>query len=395
MSDLVVDVDDVSTTRIEVTPRLIKGLLGDDAKVVLENTGTASVRLALTASVPDKSRLRIHLIPETLLLEPGQIVTATAHVQRRSRWFGASRTHVYDVHARAASGTVTGTGTFRQYTVLPPWLFKAIAAIAVIVLATVLLLRLVRAVVDDSSPATWTSVADAPDDLVARAGHTSTWMSFERRDASTGTEGAPELEHAELVLGTDDSIRGVLVWGGQDGTGRALSGGAVYSVTDGEWLPVEPLPGEEARTGHTAVWTGERAVIWGGAVTTSDDGGVTAVPTQPTPFYGAEYDPTTDDWDPLPPSGLAPRVGHTMIWTGRELIVFGGVGVDGRPLSDGGILRAGRIQSDGTSTAEDEADLSTGVWSLFQQGDLGSMGAAPRAFHAPRGTGATWWSRAG
>jgi hypothetical protein len=129
------------------------------------------------------------------------------------------------------------------------------------------------------------------------------------------------------------------------------------------------------------VWTGERVVIWGGAVAPpGDPGGVVA--RGATPFYGAEYDPTTDNWDPLPPSGLEPRIGHSMIWTGRELIVFGGIAADGRVLSDGGILRAGRVQSDGSSTAEDEADLSAGVWSLFQVGDLGATQFPPRAYHS-------------
>lgn len=381
VADLVVVVDDVASARIEVTPRLVKGLLGAKAKVLLENTGTGTVQLALSASTPRGSRVGVHLTPESVRLESGQLCHAIAHVHRRARWLGSSRTHVFDIHARAASGTVTGTGTYRQYTVFPPMLFKAGAAVAAIVLAMVLLLRLVRAVVDDDAPSTWESVAEAPEDLVARVGHTATWMTFERRDASTGRDGALARTR-ELITGIDDSVRGVLVWGGDDAEGRSLATGGIYSVTDGTWLTVAPLPGDEGRSGHTAVWTGERVVIWGGAVTVPGQRAAAVVPTEPTPLYGAEYDPTEDDWDALPPSGLEPRIGHSMIWTGRELIVFGGIAADGRVLSDGGILRAGRVQGDGTSTADDEADLSAGVWSLFEVGDLGPFAASPRAFHS-------------
>lgn len=61
------------------------------------------------------------------------------------------------------------------------------------------------------------------------------------------------------------------------------------------------------------VWTGTELIVWGGtdpAVGCSAD--------------GARYDPTTSAWSPLPPAPLAPRMGATAVWTGTEFIVWGG-----------------------------------------------------------------------
>jgi hypothetical protein len=70
-----------------------------------------------------------------------------------------------------------------------------------------------------------------------------------------------------------------------------------------------------ARTGHSAVWTGAEWLIWGGQI----DG-----------IYfnndGRSYPPVTDSW-----SGLVnvapvpePRTDHSAVWTGVEMIVWGG-----------------------------------------------------------------------
>jgi hypothetical protein len=47
---------------------------------------------------------------------------------------------------------------------------------------------------------------------------------------------------------------------------------------------------------------------------------------------GAAYDPATNSWRTLASSPLAGRQTPTGAWTGRELVVFGGADVDGKPL---------------------------------------------------------------
>lgn len=75
---------------------------------------------------------------------------------------------------------------------------------------------------------------------------------------------------------------------------------------------------------HTAVWTGEAVLFWGGdeAFAKEDDG------YQPVPPLGRAdggiYDPVADQWRPLPSAPLAGRFDHVAVWTGTEMLVFGG-----------------------------------------------------------------------
>ena len=65
--------------------------------------------------------------------------------------------------------------------------------------------------------------------------------------------------------------------------------------------------------GHTAVWTGSEMIVWGGWT------GSTELNS------GARYNPQTNRWTPLPVSGAPPAQSHhTAVWTGSEMIVWGG-----------------------------------------------------------------------
>ncbi|MGH9001675.1 MAG: Kelch repeat-containing protein, partial [Acidimicrobiia bacterium] len=83
------------------------------------------------------------------------------------------------------------------------------------------------------------------------------------------------------------------------------------------WAAVanSPLSG---RSHHSMVWTGDEMIVWGGFGVASDnrDGELFA--------DGAAYDPETDDWRRLPASPLEARQGHFAIWTGREVLIWGG-----------------------------------------------------------------------
>jgi N-acetylneuraminic acid mutarotase len=108
---------------------------------------------------------------------------------------------------------------------------------------------------------------------------------------------------------------------------------------DSPWRTLAAAP-LSARSGHSAVWTGERLVVWGGSVLDSsrgpDDGrrpaGSSFDPKtgETTPLVsesyadGAAYDPESDRWQPLPAAPLAPRQGHVAVWTGEEMLVWGG-----------------------------------------------------------------------
>jgi hypothetical protein len=54
-------------------------------------------------------------------------------------------------------------------------------------------------------------------------------------------------------------------------------------------------------------------------------------------FVNARYNPTTDNWTATTTSNApAVRAGHTAVWTGSQMIVWGGWGIVGGFLNTGG-----------------------------------------------------------
>lgn len=92
----------------------------------------------------------------------------------------------------------------------------------------------------------------------------------------------------------------------------------------GRWRALAAAP-LSSRFLPAAVWTGREMLVWGGA---SCQGGCAGRDLQPH-ADGAAYDPSTDTWRPLPRSPLAARMGALAVWSGRELIVWGGKAGEG------------------------------------------------------------------
>src|SRR5439155_10080682 len=95
-------------------------------------------------------------------------------------------------------------------------------------------------------------------------------------------------------------------------------GYALPNVSDGStciddtWTATAGPP--DARSGHTAVWTGSEMIIWGGSY-----GNFSFRNT------GARYNPSTNSWSATSiTSSPTARVGHTAVWTGSEMIIWGG-----------------------------------------------------------------------
>ncbi len=119
-----------------------------------------------------------------------------------------------------------------------------------------------------------------------------------------------------------------VVWGGNETPAGAstlvASTGARFDPALNLWRPMTAAP-ISGRSGHTAVWTGSDVIFWGGG----DAAGVHA--------DGAFYTPATDSWSYLPNEGvIPPRYDRSAVWTGSEIIIWGGVigrqtRPDGRP----------------------------------------------------------------
>lgn len=135
-------------------------------------------------------------------------------------------------------------------------------------------------------------------------------------------EGAPAMRRYHTAVWTGSEM---VIWGGDrsatsdDGYGD----GAAYNPATDRWRTVTTAGGPAARWAHTAVWTGTQMIVWGGLGCGRDPSGEPALCGS-----GAAYDPVADRWTALAPEGApSPRVGHTAVWTGQEMIVWGGAAV--------------------------------------------------------------------
>lgn len=86
------------------------------------------------------------------------------------------------------------------------------------------------------------------------------------------------------------------------------------------WTQTRPAPVEGTSPRHRvgAVWTGEQVVVWGGS--TNVNGHCDHGPYDD----GAAWDPATGGWDPLPAAPLSARTDAQLSWSGSEVLVVGG-----------------------------------------------------------------------
>jgi hypothetical protein len=136
--------------------------------------------------------------------------------------------------------------------------------------------------------------------------------------------GAPEARMDSVGIWAGGRF---VVWGGKGALGEFSTGGVLPvagGVTPGVWTATSAAGAPTARTGHTMVWTGTRVLVWGG-----EQGGA-ALGT------GASFDPVANTWTSIPTAGApAARSGHIAVWTGQEMLIFGGQGTSG-VLASGG-----------------------------------------------------------
>jgi len=95
------------------------------------------------------------------------------------------------------------------------------------------------------------------------------------------------------------------------------------------WEPTAAAGAPTPRTNHTAVWTGSQMIVWGGEVAVAEDpAGVTAT--------GARYDPASKTWTPMSTvNAPPPRHSHSAVWTGSKMIVWGGYGAVEHEITGG------------------------------------------------------------
>ena len=137
---------------------------------------------------------------------------------------------------------------------------------------------------------------------------------------STANAPSPRNVHTAVWTGTQ-----MIVWSGQVANGNSNTGGR-YNPSTNSWTATSTANAPEGRWFPTAVWTGSEMIVWGGERANS------LVPLN----TGGRYNPSTNSWTATS-IGNAPdaRSGHTAVWTGSEMVVWGG-GTSNGLLNTGG-----------------------------------------------------------
>ncbi len=163
---------------------------------------------------------------------------------------------------------------------------------------------------------------------------TDTWASISTVNAPSG-----RIQHSAVWTGTE-----MIVWGGNNGV-ATNTGGRYNPITD-TWTTMSTTNAPTGRALHTAIWADSKMIIWGGGETDF-----------------AYYDPLTDVWTTASTLNAPPTAASesSVVWTGTEMIVFGGEGLSG-----------GYAMSTGGSY-----DLATDTWTLCStSGAPGTKGHA-------------------
>ena len=172
---------------------------------------------------------------------------------------------------------------------------------------------------------TWTptTVTNAPD---GRRVHTAVW---------TGSE--------------------MIVWGGEHSDPPGFNTGGRYNPSTDSWTATSTTNAPEGRFQHTAVWTGSEMIVWGGATNCNLGCFVDT---------GGRYSPDTDSWTATSTTNAPEaRSGHAAVWSGSEMIVWGGVNNNSLVLNTGGRYNPSTNSWTATSPGQPARVEHTAVWS--------------------------------
>lgn len=167
--------------------------------------------------------------------------------------------------------------------------------------------------------AVWTGT-----EMIIWGGENDDWLSSGGRytpatdtwEPTSIQSGVPSPRNFHSAVWTGNEM---IVWGGQGpigATSTELADGARYDPVADSWSPISTDQSPPARSDHSAIWTGSEMIVWGGRGNSVYLGD------------GGRYEPSTDSWLDLPAGGTAPtgRADHSVVWTGSEMVIWGGIG---------------------------------------------------------------------
>ena len=220
---------------------------------------------------------------------------------------------------------------------------------------------------------TFTNTSGAP---TARAGHTAVWTGTEmvvwggyggsavvntggkynpgtNSWTATSTTNAPTGRDRHTAVWTGSQM---IVWGGFDESFNDVNTGGRYNPSTNSWTATTTTNAPGARESHTAVWTANEMIVWGGF----DNFNFVDVNT------GGRYNPNTNTWTATSTTNVPDaRENHTAVWTGSEMIVWGGFDESNFvALNTGGRYNPNTNSWTATSTTNvpDARENHTAVW---------------------------------
>jgi N-acetylneuraminic acid mutarotase len=174
------------------------------------------------------------------------------------------------------------------------------------------------------------------------------------------------FRHSAVWTGTE-----MIIWGGETdawSNPTIFNNGGRYNPSSNSWVAISTGSGcPVKRYSHTAVWTGTEMIIWGGCITSS-------------PQYtntGGRYDPATDTWIGTSTGIYCPsiRSNAAAVWTGTEMIVWGG-GTNLIKYNDGGRYDPATDSWTATSTGANCPSARSSYTVVWTEADMIVWGGA-------------------
>jgi len=182
---------------------------------------------------------------------------------------------------------------------------------------------------------------------------------------------APEARDLHSAIWTGSKM---VVWGGRSWTGTPPyyvypATGGLYDLATDSWTMASATHALQGRVAHTAIWTGSQMVIWGGA---NKDG---------LALTGGVYDLAKDSWTVVSTvNAPVARYQHVAVWTGSKMIVSGGLVESTYATKTGGLYDPATDTWSQMADAPEECEEQAAVWTGSQMLVFGGFNNVPGAY---------------